>query len=121
MVRSKRWTLPAKMRRNREALLALREVSTRVKQAMLGSVTQELLLALAEAANNIIIGNVPLTAAQSQELRVRANELRELAKKSTSKRRRVQLLSQKGAGLLSALLGPVAKLLGGVLGGGGRR
>ena len=52
MVRSTRWTLPAKMRRNREALLAFCEASTRVKQAMLGSVRQELLLALAEEAKS---------------------------------------------------------------------
>ena len=117
---SARWTLPARLRRNRNALLALKEVSTRVREAMLGSVSEELILALAEAAKNIILGNVPLTASQSRELRMRANQLRELAKKRTSKKRRLELLSQNGAGLLSSLLAPLASLLGGVFGGGRR-
>ena len=116
-----RWVLPAKMRRNREALLALQEISTGARRAMLGAVSEELLFTLAEAAKNIIIGNVPLTSAQSTELRSRANQLRELARKRTSKKRRVELWSQDGAGLLSSLLAPLASLLGGVFGGERRR
>lgn len=72
--------------------------------------------AIREVSHNILKGNVPLTAKQKTKLKKHAKEVRELAKKKTSLKKRLSI-EQKG-GFLSPLLLPVlGAVASGVIGG----
>ena len=68
---------------------------------------------VSECAKNVLRGNVPLTTNQKAKLRRNQKNLRSLAIKRTSLKKRRQIL-QKGD-FLAALLPPVLSLLGGAL------
>jgi hypothetical protein len=77
----------------------------------------DVVLALVEAAHNIILGNVPLTSHQMESLRQHKKELYKLVSKKTKNPQKILIL-QKGDGLLSSILSPLASVLGGLFGGG---
>jgi len=68
---------------------------------------------VSECAKNIIKGNVPLNPAQLQRLRRDRSNVRVLASKKTSLKKKRRVL-QKG-GFLGALLPPVLGVLGSLL------
>jgi hypothetical protein len=76
---------------------------------------QGLQTALRECALNIIRGNVKLSPQQLQRLKKHKNSLRELAKKRTSVKRRIQI-EQRG-GFFWDLVTPLKTILPKVIGG----
>ena len=85
-----------------------------IVKAVLKGAPPDLIRALCECSLNILKGHVQLTPAQKKQLSRYKQSLRLLATKSTSAKRRKQIL-QKG-GFLGALLKPVLGVLGGLLG-----
>jgi hypothetical protein len=106
------------MMRNREALLALRDVSAKARRALVGKLRGDVVDSLVELAENIIIGNVPLTKAQYDALSKHKELLDNFTSNGRSVGQRVRVL-QEGDGLLTSLLGPLANILGGLFGGRG--
>lgn len=104
-------------------LKALNKTDAVTRKAILQSAKKDLILALVQCARAIINRSVPLTRAQSDAVKRSANDIKKLVNRKTSVEERKVVL-QKG-GLLSAIVGPVLRLLpailGGVLGGGRRR
>ena len=84
-------------------------------KAVLKGASPDLIRTLCECSLNILKGNVRLSAAQKKQLSRHKQNLRLLAKKSTSMKRRKRIL-QTG-GFIGALLKPVLGVLGGLLGG----
>jgi hypothetical protein len=74
----------------------------------------DLVNALCECSLNVLKGRVPLTTSQKKQLTRHKRDLRELARKGTSLKKKKQIL-QKG-GFLGLLLKPALGLLGGLLG-----
>lgn len=85
-----------------------------VIKAVLKGASPDLIHALCECSLNILKGHVQLTPAQKKRLSRHKQNLRVLAKKTTSVKHRKQIL-QKG-GFLQALLNPVLGIVSGLLG-----
>ena len=81
------------------------------RKALLRNGGKSLQLCLRECAVNLLKGNLHLTKSQVTKLKKYKKQIRDLSKKKTSQKRRLQI-EQKG-GFLPALLAPV---LGAVLG-----
>ena len=92
-------------------LKKLRKCKPRCRKELLKSGGRSLQLCLRECAVNILKGNVQLTKCQITKLKKYKKQIREIGKKKTSQKRRLQI-EQKG-GFLPALIAPV---LGAVLG-----
>lgn len=94
------------------ALKKLRKCSAKERKAILTKGGKPLQLCLRECAINVLKGNVQLTKPQFKKLRKYKVKLRDLSKRNTSQKKRLQI-EQKG-GFLPSLLAPI---LGSVLGG----
>lgn len=94
-------------------LKRINKLGDRAKRQYLKKCNKEFVDCVSECAKNVLRGNVPLTTNQKAKLRRNQKNLRSLAIKRTSLKKRRQIL-QKG-GFLAALLPPVLSLLGGVL------
>jgi hypothetical protein len=97
------------MHRNKRALQALNSVSENIRTSLLDSLSQDLVLALIEIARNIIIGNVPISETQFNQLRRNKKDLHELIRKNTSFKKQKKIL-QKGNGLMGDIIDPVLSL-----------
>ena len=93
-------------------LKKLKKCKPLCRKKFLQSGGKSLQVCLRECAVNILKGNVRLTKAQKTRLQKYKKQIREISKKRTSQKKRLQL-EQKG-GFLPALIAPV---LGAVLGG----
>lgn len=93
-------------------LKKLKQCKPRCRKDLLKSGGKPLQLCLRECAVNILRGNVHLTKCQITKLKRYKKEIREIGKKKTSQKRRLEI-EQKG-GFLPALIAPI---LGAVLGG----
>ena len=71
-------------------------------------------LCLRECALNVLRGNVPLSKHQFRKLRKFKNNLRELSRKNTTQKRRLEI-EQRGGFLASLLLPIVGSLAGAVI------
>jgi hypothetical protein len=100
--------------RNASMLRILCGVKPSVVKAIMKGASPDLIKAISECSLNVLKGNVHLTLAQKKRLCKYKQSLRLLAKKSTSIKRRKQII-QKG-GFLGALIKPVLGALGGLLG-----
>ena len=95
-------------------LKKLRRCSAKERKALLSRGGKSLQLCLRECAYNILNGNVPLTKRQFSKLRVHKQKLRDLSKKTTHQKKRLEI-EQKG-GFLPLLLAPIlGSLLSGLL------
>ena len=90
----------------------LNAATPNVRKELLHHCDKELIKCLCECAQNVLKGNVPLTLSQKQKLCRHKHNLRELASKKVSKKKKTAIL-QKG-GFLGALLTPIISLLGGL-------
>lgn len=107
-----------RLKRNRKLLETLNGLNRSVQESLLPYLRKDTILVLVECIKNIISGNVPLSESQLARVRQSKTDLKTIARAKTSRDRRVKLL-QKG-GLLGALLGPIVKILGDLLGSGTR-
>lgn len=87
----------------------------RARKSVIRDADENLLNAVSECCLNVLHGRVPLTSKQKERLSKHKKKLRELAERGASVRKRKRVLVQSGDGFLTALLGPVAALLGGLL------
>ena len=71
--------------------------------------------AVSECCLNVLKDHVPLTAKQKSRLARHKEKLRKFAERRAGVRKRKEILVQSGDGLISALLIPVAALLGRLL------
>ncbi|PVD35100.1 hypothetical protein C0Q70_06381 [Pomacea canaliculata] len=84
-----------------------------IKEVLKGA-SPDLIKAISECSLNVLKGHVHLTPAQKKRLCKYKEDLRLLARRNTSVKRRKQIL-QKG-GFLSFLLKPILGALGGLVG-----
>ena len=94
-------------------LKRIRKMADMAKRAYVKKCDKEFIDCVSECAKNVIKGNVPLSPRQKATLRRDRNNLRSLAIKKTSLKKKRRIL-QKG-GFLSALLPPVLTMLGSLL------
>ena len=102
-----------RVRRLLPILKRINKLGDRTKRQYVKKCNKEFVDCVSECAKNVLRGNVPLTTNQKAKLRRNQKNLRSLAIKRTSLKKRCQTL-QKG-GFLAALLPPVLSLLGGAL------
>lgn len=102
-----------RVRRLLPILKRINKLGDRAKRQYVKKCNKEFVDCVSECAKNVLRGNVPLTTNQKAKLRRNQKNLRSLAIKRTSLKKRRQIL-QKG-GFLAALLPPVLSLLGGAL------
>ena len=96
------------------SLKKLKKCKPQCRKNLLESGGKSLQVCLRECAVNILKGNVCLTKAQKTKLQKYKNQIREISKKGTSQKKRLQI-EQKG-GFLPALIAPVlGALLGGLI------
>lgn len=105
--------MSTRLKRNADVLKVLCRAKPQVVKAIIRSGDRELIQTLCECCLNILKGGVRLTPHQKEKLRPHKQGLRVLAAKTTSLKRRKNIL-QKG-GFLGAVLGPVLGMLGQVL------
>ena len=89
--------------------------SARRKRWIKHNLADEFVFCLCECAKNLLKGNVPLTHAQKKTLSRRKKELRELARKKVSLKKKRKIV--QSGGILGTLLGPIISVLGGLFGG----
>lgn len=97
--------MSARVRRHAETLAFLSKAKPVTCKAIIKGADKDLVHCLCECAHNLLQGSVPLTKAQKTKLARHKQGLRDIAKKSTSLKRKQQIL-QKG-GFLPALLAPL--------------
>ena len=93
-------------------LRALTKSKPRQRKAYLQHANKALITCLSECCANTLKGNVPLTSSQKKTLLRYKKHIRQAADKSSSHKARRDIFVQKG-GFLSAILGPILRLLTG--------
>ena len=101
-----------RMHRIQPILKHLSKLSDRSEKRYISTSHRELLDGLAECCRNILVGNAPLSTSQTNTLRCKKIDLRQIASKRTSLRNKRKIL-QRG-GFLSAIITPILSLLGGL-------
>lgn len=86
----------------------------KVQKQILQQGGKPLQVCLRECALNVIKGNVPLSKKHFTQLKKHKKQLRELSKKNTSQKRRLQI-EQRGGFLASLLLPIVGSIAGAVI------
>lgn len=104
-----------RMRKYMPALRRIHRLGDKAKRKVIRDCDRRLLECFCECSKNILKGNVPLKQAQLRRLRREKNNLRALALKKTSLKKKRKIL-QKG-GFIGALLTPVLSILGSLIGG----
>ena len=75
---------------------------------------KDFIYCVCECAKNILKGKVPLTQTHKKQLTKRKTALRNLARKKLSLKKKQKII--QSGGFLSAILGPIVSVLGGLLG-----
>lgn len=97
--------MSARVRRHADVLKVMAKAKPAMSKAIMKGATPDLIGCLCECAHNVLKGNVPLTKAQKTKLSRYKQDLRAVAKKQTSQKRKCTIL-QRG-GFLPALLAPL--------------
>ncbi len=111
--------MSSRVRKNADVLKVLAKGQPKVCKAIIKNSDTSLLQCLCECAHNVLKGNVTLTKAQKAKLSRYKQDLRAVAKKTTSQKKKRTILQKGGfvAALLAPLLAPlIAPLAGKVLG-----
>jgi len=102
-----------RMRRYLPVLKRIKRLGDKARREFVRRCDREFLDCVSECAKNIIKGNVPLNNRQMNRLRRDRKDVRALAVKKTSLKRKRQIL-QRG-GFLTALIPPVLSVLASLL------
>jgi len=97
--------MSARVRQHADMLAFLSKAKPSLCKTIIKGADKDLVHCLCECAHNILKGTVPLTKAQKTKLARHKKGLRDIAKKTTSQKRKQEIL-QTG-GFLPALLGPL--------------
>lgn len=107
--------MSARVRKHADVLQVLAKAKPTLCKTIIQGADQNLMRCLCECTHNILKGNVPLSPPQKAKLTRYKKELRAVAKKTTSQKRKKQALQKGGflPALMAPLLAPLAtKLLG---------
>ena len=107
--------MSARLKRNWEMLKLLLSVKPGQRKAILLNSTDDLLLAICEIVDNVLRGTVKLNANQRKKLHQYKKVMRDMASKTISKKRKKELVAQKG-GFLPIILAPALGLLASLVG-----
>ena len=98
-------------------LEGLTHLSNKCRKKMIQESPQEVIDCVGECCMNLIKGNVRLTNAQKNQLRVRKQHIRLLSSKQVPLDTKKKIINQKGGALLGLFLKPlIAPIIGSVLG-----
>lgn len=97
--------MSSRVKRHAAMLKVLAKAKPATSKALMKEADKDLVYCLCECSHNILKGNVPLTKAQKTKLTRYKQDLRAVARKTTTQKRKRQIL-QKG-GFLPALLAPL--------------
>ena len=76
---------------------------------------KDLILCLCECCKNLLVGNIPISQKKKKELAKSKKEIRQLANKEISIKKKKKIIQQ--GGFLSTLLGPIVSVLTSLFGG----
>ena len=114
--------MSARVRRHADVLKVLAKAKPNLCKAIIKGGDMDLVHCLCECAHNVLKGTVTLTKAQKVKLGRYKQDLRSVARKQTSPKRKRQVLQKGGfipallAPLLAPIIAPLAtKLLGKIL------
>lgn len=96
-----------------ELKLLAKTKSSKKRELILKSARSCLFYAISEIARNILIKNIPLTRQQLRKLLPYKKDIRNIAKKSISLKKRKHIINQSG-GFLGPLLIPALTVLGNI-------
>lgn len=115
--------MSARVRKHADLLKVLAKAKPPTCKAIMKTADKDLIHCLCECAHNILNGNVRLSPAQKAKLSRYKQDLRSVSKKTTSQKRKQQVLQKGGflPALLAPLLAPViaplaTKVLGKIIG-----
>lgn len=97
---------------SRDILRVLRKARPALRKAILKEADKSIVYSIAEIADNLLIGNIPLTQKQKSQIRKHQNILRRLAERSEGWKKKKQLLNQSGGAFLPLLLTVIASAIG---------
>lgn len=101
--------------RNLELIKALNHCNSVAKKHMLKNAQPEVVNAICDCIHNVLQGNVPLSHHNKRKLKSKKEILRKLTNRRNKTPIRKKLLIQHGSGFLSSILGPVIKVISGML------
>jgi hypothetical protein len=104
-----------RMRKYLPTLRRLHRLGDKARRKLVKQCDRHMVDCFSECCVNILKGNVPLKPSQLKKLRREKHNVRALALKKTSLKRKRKIL-QKG-GFIGAILPPIISVLGGLLGG----
>lgn len=107
--KARKMRLGKDLKENRALLKMLYEAKPQTQRDVAGCCTKGMCNAFSEISSNVLKGNIALTPDQFAKLRRYAPDLAILAKKRTPLQKKKRIIQQ--GGFISALLGPVFKLL----------
>ena len=76
---------------------------------------KDVILCLCECTKNLLLGNIPISPKKKKELAKNRKELRQLANKEVSIKKKKKIIQQ--GGFLGTLLGPIVSVLSSLFGG----
>ena len=103
------------MKDNLPYLQVLVKIKSKSRKLLVEHGPPSLITSICECSLNLLKGVIPLTPRQKRRLARYKTHLRGLANKKVSRKKKKQLLNQKGGNLIKALLPPVLSVLGSLL------
>ena len=104
-----------RMKRSLPYLQILPEAKPKLRKLFIKNFPESVITAICECCLNMLKGVIPLTPHQKRRLAQHKTQLRALANKKVSRKKKKQYLNQKGGNLLVALIPPVLGVLSGLL------
>ena len=98
-----------------ELIKALNHCNGIGKKQLLKTAQPEVVNAICDCIHNVLQGNVLLSKHHKSKLKAKKDILRNLVDRKNKVPIRKKLLIQHGSGFLSSILGPVIKVISGVL------
>jgi hypothetical protein len=98
------------VKRHLNSLSVLSEAPKKLRKAVIDNSNKEVIQALCEVIHNVLEGTVKLTPADIRKLKYHNKTLIRLTQKSTSLKKKKEIIGQKG-GFLLTLLPPALALL----------
>lgn len=103
-----------RLKRNVSLLNQVYKAKPKLRKAILENADKDTIYCLCECCLNILNGNIPFSPAQERNLKRYSKEVRYLASKQGSLKKKQELLAQKG-GLVTAVLAPLLTVAAAVL------
>ena len=96
-------------------LQAMHSCSKDDQKSLVKIAKPQLIHALCDCIVNVVHGRVPINNSQKNKLKKKIKVLKVLTNRKTPTVRKKKLLMQHGAGIFSAILGPVLKTIAGAV------